>query len=222
MNFTREQKFDRKELIPIVIIILMIFAAFAVYPAMPSRMPIHWNASGEIDGYGTRFMGVWLLPLITAAIYVLLTFMPYIAVYRKNIRAFYFYYVGFKIVFVGFMAALYIISLLPNYGIVFNMNYFMFPLLSAILFSAGMLMERSKRNFFIGFRTQWTLASDEVWDKINKLAGKGFKVISITLLLGLFIQKYALYVIIGSLLLFSVWLVIYSYILYQKIEKKDR
>ena len=39
---------------------------------------------GEIDGYTSKAVGLFLLPVITLAIYLLFTLIPYIAVFKKN------------------------------------------------------------------------------------------------------------------------------------------
>ncbi len=209
-------KFAKKELIPLLLIVFMFVMAFYLYPRMPQKMPVHWNFNGEIDGYGSRFTGLFLMPLIALGIFGIMTIVPYIAVYKKNIKAFYFYYFGFKMVFVLFMLVLYIIMLLPNFNIRFNMNYLLMPLIAGLIYFSGVLMKRSKRNFFIGIRTPWTLASDKVWNKTHKLGASGFKVIAVFMVLAIFLGKYALLASIAALLLFVVYLVYYSYSLYSK------
>ena len=54
-----------RELIPLALIIIIFSIGIYLYPYMPEQMPIHWNAEGEIDSYGNRFMGLFLIPLIT-------------------------------------------------------------------------------------------------------------------------------------------------------------
>ena len=34
-----------------------------IYPELPERIPIHFNAAGEVDGWGKKGM-IWTLPLI--------------------------------------------------------------------------------------------------------------------------------------------------------------
>jgi uncharacterized membrane protein len=215
-GFSKQKTFDLKELIPVVVILILFAIAFWLYPSMPPRMPVHWNAEGQIDSYGSRFIALFLLPLVTAALLGIFAIIPYVAVHRENIRSFYFFFYAFKLVFVGFMAALYVISLLPNFGVQFNMNYLIIPLMAVLIYFAGVLMEKSKRNFFIGLRTQWTLSSDAVWERSNTIAGKGFKVIAALMVVSLIVQKYAVYIMVAMLLGFVAFLVPYSYYLYQK------
>jgi uncharacterized membrane protein len=212
-------KFDAKELLPLGIIALMFLSAIIIYPHMPARMPVHWNSAGEIDGYGSRFTGVLLMPIITLAIYLLLSIMPFISVYQKNIRSFYFLYFWFKVIFVVFMAWIYAASLFPNFGITISMNYLILPPMAGLIYFAGNLMENSKRNFFVGVRTQWTLTDDEVWRRTNRLAGRGFRAIAALMLASLLLKGYALVVPIIILVAFSIFCVVYSYLIYQKLHR---
>jgi uncharacterized membrane protein len=211
-----EKGFDKKELVPLTLILLMFIASSFLYSSMPEKMPIHWNSKGEIDGYGSRFTGLFLMPIITLIIYIVLSMIPKIAVYKKNIQAFYFYYSGFKIVFVLYMAALYLVMLLPNFGILFNMNFVIIPMIAGLIFFAGILMEKSKRNYFIGIRTPWTLASDNVWKKTHRIGGMGFKIIAVFMLFSLILGKYAILSSVGLLLIFVVYIFIYSYFVFKK------
>jgi uncharacterized membrane protein len=43
---------------------------------------------------------------------------------------------------------------------------------SVLLVFVGNLMGKVRRNFFIGIRTPWTLASERVWHDTHRLAGK--------------------------------------------------
>ncbi|MEM1515464.1 MAG: SdpI family protein [Candidatus Bathyarchaeia archaeon] len=52
------------------------------------------------------------------------------------------------------------------------MSIYMLGYYSSII---GILCEDSKRNWFIGIRTPWTLSSDRVWEKTHRLGGKLFK-----------------------------------------------
>ncbi len=220
MSVKKSDRFDRKEIVPMALVVLMFAAGFLLYHSMPERMPVHWNSEGKVDGYGSRFTGLLLIPIMTFVIYIAMSFVPYIAVYKKNIKAFYFFYFGFKLVFVLFMALLYMITLLPNFGIVINMNYLILPLIAVMIFFAGILMEKSKRNYFIGIRTPWTLSSDTVWEKTNRLGGRGFKIIAVLMIISMLAGKYAIIISVGALLLFVAYIYIYSYRVFTQEKNK--
>ena len=83
-------------------------------------------------------------------------------------------------------------------------------------YSIGILLEKAKRNWFIGIRTPWTLSSDKVWDKTHKLGSKLYKYAAVFPLLGIVFQNYAFYLTIFSLVGVSLYLVVYSYLEFKK------
>lgn len=52
-------------------VIVAFLIVFKNYGALPDEIPVHFNAKGEIDGYGSKAM-LWILPVISAGIYALL------------------------------------------------------------------------------------------------------------------------------------------------------
>jgi len=213
-------KFDKKEL-PLVILIIIIFiTSFYLYPRMPERMPTHWNAAGEVDGYGNRFVGLFLIPIFLVGFYLLFLFLPKIMVYQKNFEKFKNYFYGFKVVFILFFITVYIAMLLPNFGIHKNMSYFMIPAISILFFYVGYMLKFAKRNYFIGIRTPWTLASEKVWDKTHQLGSKLFMTFALIMLSSIFFVKQMVWFILIPLITMVLYLFIYSYLEYRKEVKK--
>ena len=213
-------KFDKKELIPITLITLLFAVSFYLYPKMPERMPIHWNAAGEINNYGNRFLGLFLMPVFLAAIYVLFLFLPRIMVYQKNFEKFKNHFYGFKIVFLLFFITIYIATLLPNFGINVNFGYIVAPALAILFLYIGYMLKFAKRNYFIGIRTPWTLANEKVWDKTHELGSKLFIIKAIVILSAVFFPKRMIWFILLPIIAVVSFLFVYSYILYRKEVKK--
>ena len=98
-------------------------------------------------------------------------------------------------------------------------NYYIPVSIGLLFFYIGVLCENSKRNWFVGIRTPWTLSSDKVWDKTHKLGGKLFKIAGIIALIGIFFQNYVVYFILIPTFSVSIYLIVYSYVEFRK-EKK--
>ncbi|MBW2977699.1 DUF1648 domain-containing protein [Candidatus Woesearchaeota archaeon] len=211
---------NRRELIPIALIIIIFSVAVYLYPFMPEQMPTHWNAKGEIDDYGSRFMGLFLMPLITLGIYILFSLIPKIAVYKKHILGFDKHLYGMKIAFVLFLSAIYVVTLLPTFGYDINVAYFILPFIAALIFYIGYIIKFIKRNFFIGIRTPWTLSSGQVWDKTHRIGSVTFRINALIFLLALFYPEYSLWIILVPLLANVLFLIVYSYFAYQKVKRK--
>lgn len=159
-------------------IFLMIAAVFLlgvmVYPTLPEQVAIHWNLEGEPDDYGSRFYGVFGLPLLTLGIYLLLLFVPVIDPRRRNYPQFAKVYRWIKLGFVLFMLGLHLATLAYNLGYKIALDRLVFPAVGLLFVLLGRGMPRIAPNYFVGIRTPWTLANTEVWSKTHRFGGKLF------------------------------------------------
>jgi len=206
-----------------VIVLLIILISFAVgiylYPLLPEVMASHWSIQGQVNGYMSKFWGVFLMPFILLGMFLLFVVIPKIDPLKDNIEKFRNYYETFIAAITFFLFYIYILTLLWNLGVKFDMNRFLIPGLGIFFYYVGILVENAKRNWFIGIRTPWTLSSDVVWEKTHKIGGKLFKAAGIIALLGIFISEYTFFLIMIPVLSFSFYVIVYSYFEYQK-EKR--
>lgn len=54
----------------IILIALFIYTAF-YFEGLPDKIPTHFNALGEVDGYGNKWM-IWLLPVIALILHFMM------------------------------------------------------------------------------------------------------------------------------------------------------
>ena len=209
----------KSEIILFVIIILSFAVGIYYYPQMPEKVASHWNSQGQVDGYMSKFWGVFIMPIISAGMLLLFFFIPRIDPLKSNIQQFRKYYDGFAVLLMVFLLYLYLLTIFWNWGYTFNMITFLSPALAILFYYSGVLIENSKRNWFIGIRTPWTLSSDKVWDKTHKIGGKLFKIAGIFALLAIFFESYAILIIVVPVIMVSIYTVVYSYFEYQKEVK---
>ena len=209
----------KTELFMLIAVIISFVIGIYLYPQMPEQMASHWNVAGQVDGYMPKFWGVFLMPLIFVGLVFLFIAIPRIDPLKKNIEKFRKYYDGFIILFLIFMLLVYVQTILWNLGIEISPNIVIPIGLGFLFFYIGILFENAKRNWFIGIRTPWTLSSEKVWNKTHRLGSKMFKISGIVVLFGFLFQKYATYFILIPVLFVAFYLVVYSYVEYQK-EKK--
>ncbi|MBT3405659.1 SdpI family protein [Candidatus Woesearchaeota archaeon] len=204
-----------KEVIPIVIIVAMFIGAIFLTPVLENEVPTHWNSQGEVDAYGSKYIALYLFPVITLIIYAIFWFIPRIAIYKKNIRMFQEHFVDFQVLFIVFLAFMYAVTLLPNFGVHININYVLIPALSVLFFYLGGFLRLCKRNYFIGIRTPWTLSSDYVWTKTHKLGGLLMRAYSLFILLTLLFPKYFVLLFVVPLIAIVIATMVYSYYVYK-------
>jgi len=207
---------NRTQLAILAIILLSFGVAFYFYPQMPERMASHWNAKGQVDSYMAKSLALFLMPVISVILAVLFLLIPKIDPLKENIKKFRKYFDIFIVLILLFLFYIYLLTIIWNSGVEFNMTYAMIPPMVVLFYYIGILVENAKRNWFIGIRTPWTLSSEKVWDETHKMGGKLFKTAALVGLLGFLFTKYAIYFVILPVLAVAVYTVIYSYLRYQK------
>jgi len=201
-------------------IVLLSFATGAyLYYQMPEAMASHWNARGEVDGYMPKLWGLFLMPALSFVLFLFFAAIPKIDPMKKNIAKFRKYFDRFVLLIMAFLLYLYLITIMWNFGFNFNMIQLLVPAFAVLFYYSGVLIEKAKRNWFIGIRTPWTMSSDRVWNKTHKLGGKLFKISGVISLLGLLSEDYAIYAIILPIISFTAFLFVYSYFQYRKSGK---
>jgi len=199
------------------LVLLLFVAGIYFYPQMPERMASHWNVKGEVDGYLSKFWGLFLMPLLSIGILLLYLIIPKVDPLKKNIEKFRKYFDGFIILLLLFFFYLYVLTIFWNLGLRFDMGQAIIPAVGILFYYCGILIENAKRNWFIGIRTPWTLSNERVWEKTHKIGGKLFKISGVITLIGILFQKYALFFILLPILSSTIYTVIYSYVEYQKV-----
>ena len=204
-------------------IFLITFAlvfSFSVFNRLPDQMASHWNTANQVDGYMSRFWGAFLMPIVAVGMLGLFLVIPNIDPLKANIAKFRAYFNAFIMLMVVFLVYMHILTTLWNLGYDrFNMGAAMLPALGLIFVFAGVMMRQAKRNFFIGIRTPWTLSSDRVWDETHRIGSTLFIVSGILALLGAFFADYAVWFILIPVLGSTLFLFVYSYVLYQQETK---
>jgi len=210
----------KSEIIILGIIILSFVIGIYYYPQMPEKLASHWNEKGQVNGYMSKFWGLFFMPIISVGMLLLFILIPRLDPLNSNIAQFRKYYDGFVVTIMVFLFYLYLLTIFWNTGYTFNMIIFLAPALAILYYSCGILIENAKRNWFIGIRTPWTMSSDNVWDKTHKIGGKLFKIAGVFAFMSIFFQKYAIFIIVFPVMIVSIYTVVYSYFEYQK-EKQS-
>jgi len=207
---------SKKDIIPIIIILISLIVGIQLYPDLPDLVPSHWNSQGEIDAWSSKGFAVFFMPFLALAIYLLMTFIPRIDPLRKNYEKFARVYFGFKVLLSLFFIALYFFVLAAAFGFEMNITYFMLPAFSVLFIIMGIFLPKLKRNWFVGIRTPWTIHSDAVWSETHKFAGKAFITAGIISFLGVFFPSYGFVVFLTTILFAAAISIVYSYFSFKK------
>lgn len=205
-------------IIVLTLIIASILAGVLLWNQLPDPMASHWSINDEVDGYMSRFWGVFLMPVVALGLLLLFLVIPGIDPLKANIAEFRGTFNVFITIIIGFLVYVHALTLLWNLGYTtLGIGRAMMPALAALFIFIGYLLRSARRNFFIGIRTPWTLSSDRVWNETHRIGAILFIVSGILALLGSFLGGLAAFLLIMIPVLGStVFLVVYSYVLYRR------
>jgi uncharacterized membrane protein len=186
---------------------------WTVFAGPTELLPIHWNASGEADDWGTREMlggsliGLAVLSLLLGGGMALAAGRADDPARRRALR-FSQLVVVFSIPLVGLLIASASLSGTTDIGGAVPM-----ALMSLVLLLLGAFLGRVGPNPFVGVRTPWAFKSRLAWERSNRLAGRLFFVIGLG---GLLTAPFAprplgLYAILTAIVVAAVWSVVESW-----------
>jgi uncharacterized membrane protein len=201
-----------------IIVLSFVIAAYAYNTIPGDKVASHWNARGEVNGYMSKFWGLFLVPIISVALYLLFLAIPKIDPMQNNIEKFRKYYDILILVIMIFLFYIFLLTILANFGYNFNMTWAILPAVGLLFIYIGAIMHKMKRNWFAGIRTPWTISSDEVWDKTHALGGKLFVAAGIITIIGIFFQDYLIWFMLVPILAAAIIPIVYSYLIYRKIN----
>jgi uncharacterized membrane protein len=203
-----------------ILIVASTLAGLLLWNQLPDPIASHWGVDDQVNGYMSKFWGVFLMPVITLVMLLMFLVIPSIDPLKANIATFRDYFNTFIALIVAFMSYIYGLTLVWNLGYTnFRMSTAMLPAMGLLFIFVGVMVGKAKRNYFIGIRTPWTLSSDKVWNETHRIGGKLFIASGVLALLGAFFPDYAFWFIMVPVLGSTLFTVAYSYVLFQREPK---
>ena len=199
------------------ILALTLLATVLVYRHLPATVPVHWNAAGEIDRYGAPGW-VFTQPVILAFVTLLWAVLPGVSPDKFKVGSFSttWWYCG--IVIAALLAYIQAVLLWGSSTGSIPMNRALLGGIGVGILLLGNVIGKVKRNFWLGVRTPWTLASDRVWYATHRLAGKtmvaGGLVALVAALLGL-----PFHLGIGAIVIGALAPAVFSLVYYKRLER---
>ena len=211
----------RTEWFSLSLLVLSLVLAVYFYQNFPVSVATHWGINGEANGYSGPLGAAFMLPAILIIIYLVFLFMPYIDPKKDQYAAFASVYHNFKDLIIAFLFIVYFLTGMNGLGYRVDIGFYM-PIMVGVLFIFnGLLMRQVKSNWFMGVRTPWTMSSDTVWEKTNKLSSWVFAVSGLLIAATVLVAAQAKTILFILAITFMVLaLPIYSYILYSREKNK--
>lgn len=206
-----------------VVLLLSIAISIIVNPTMPESMASHWNLQGQIDGYLPRFWALSFAPFLIFIFIALFTILPKLDPLLKNSIEKQEVEVSLgKFIFILTLFLFYIhllsisinLDIVYSWGLNLNVGQLIMPAMGILFFFIGILLRNIRRNWFIGFRTPWTIASDKIWRKTHKIVGFLFIVTGALVAFSFFWPDIAVWILAVSIIVDVFVPIFYSLYLY--------
>jgi len=156
-----------------VVLAMLGFSAWAWLQLPASTpLPIHWDASGNANGYASKPVALLIAPAITASVILVMLALPRIEPRRANLLQSVKAYSSIFLALVLFLASVHVATVsaaLSDRRLHANLVTVGLGLLVAVL---GNYLGKLRSNFLVGIRTPWTLSSDLSWNRTHRLAGR--------------------------------------------------
>lgn len=201
---------NKKIFIGIAILLSTILSVLSLY-YFPDPYASHWGADGMANGYSSKGITLFILPLIQIFVVALMYVIPKVDPKKANVIKFKGEYETFILAFVAFFTYIHAAIFLWNTYFEYNFSLVMIPALAFFMFHVGNLVGSAKQNYMIGIRTPWTLVNGDVWDSTHAIASKYIKIGAIVSLIGLAFPTYGVYISIISIILPFIYAFVFSY-----------
>jgi uncharacterized membrane protein len=147
--------------VAVQIALMAVFSGYVISNMPPDAViPVHWNAMGEVDGVASPLLAILML------------IIPKLETRQKNLAQ------SHKLLAVSWLGTTLFLTVLHFAIGLIGLGYDV-PIMALIYLGVGLLFMavgnmfgKSHSNYHVGIRTPWTLASDVVWDKTHRLAGR--------------------------------------------------
>jgi len=142
-----------------------------IYPELPARVPVHWNAAGEIDGWDARHT-LLIHSAFLAGLAALWLVLPKVSPQRFAVDGFEGTWWFSGMLMVCLVAYIQCVLLWAAWKPGFPMDRAVLGGLGLLFVLLGNVMGKVRRNFWLGIRTPWTLANERVWYATHRLAAR--------------------------------------------------
>jgi uncharacterized membrane protein len=142
------------------------------FPHLPDRIPIHWNIHLRPNRYGPKWELFLLGPGLMAGVTLFTSLGPWLSPKHFEVDSFRSAWRQIMLLLFCMMSYIYAAMLWADLHQKVDAGRLILGGASLTVALMGNLMGKVRKNFFIGVRTPWTLASDRVWNATHRFAAR--------------------------------------------------
>jgi uncharacterized membrane protein len=166
----------RKKYFAVGVLIMMVtlICTAILYPHLPAQVPRHWDFEGHVNGWSSRTSAALVMPLSMIGVMALFAVLPWLSPRKFELDAQSTGYLWIMIGLLAFLGILHLAILGKAVGMRFDITRVILGLVCLFFAALSRVLPNLRRNFYVGVRTPWTLASDQVWRATHHFAAQTF------------------------------------------------
>lgn len=216
-----------KQLVVSIIIALPLVYLLLSWNVLPERMPLHYNAKGEIDSMGNKmdFLGaIFILSIVNLATFLIISNIHKIDPKRSKAElspTFDKLAMGTSLFLTGLTIVIIIDGMNQGKSIATKV---LLPMVGLLVAFIGNYMNNIKPNYFAGIRIPWTLHDEDNWKQTHRVASHVWVAGGLTITIASLIAKPEIMEML-MLVLIAIMVVIpvgYSYLLFRKTKSQKQ
>ena len=200
-----------------LVTLIPILAGLLLWDRLPEQVPSHWGIDGQVDGWSSKPMAVFLMPLILLVVHWLCVLAscadPKNKTYHpKAIHLVLWICPGLSLIISAFS---YTVAL----GHTVNVPVIMCLLVGLMFLIIGNLLPKMRQSYTLGIKLPWTLHDEENWNKTHRFGGKLWVAGGVCILATAFLGSF--WILLTVLVVMVAAPTLYSYLLYRKQTKSQ-
>lgn len=212
-------KNKRMMFITSVAILLPIIGGVLLWDTLPEQVPFHWNVQGQVDGWVSRPVAVFVMPFVLLAFQWLCFFLTHLDPKHKDkspkLMGLVLWIIPVMNLLLNVMVYLTALDRRVDVSVVIPLFF------GALFVVIGNYLPKCEPSYTIGIKLPWTLNDEQNWRATHRVAGwlwvaGGLLIMPCTLLP----SAVAFGVMMGILVAMCAIPTVYSYRYYKK-HKKD-
>lgn len=210
-----------RRLITWICCLIPLIITLCVLPLLPSEIPGHYDISGNVTRYGSKYETL-LLPIVSLLMGLFWELMAKVALKDKekgeqNVKVLFWGSIIMSLVFT--VLTIWFLYLSYSKADSLNGTQLDFLKILAVCLSIcwvvlGNILPKCKHNHYIGIRTKWTMRSEVSWYKTHRFGGRLFMIggfLSAIICLFFVDGSIGIWISICCLLVLIIPIIVYSY-----------
>lgn len=211
----------KTEWFPILLLLIAIGFSVWSYKLLPEMVATHWNIQGQVDAWGSKKFNNLFFPGLLIAMYFLFNIIPNFDPKKERYAEFANVYLMMRNAILCVLTIVFGSTILFNLGYPLNISAIVGGVIGILFLLIGNYFGKLKLNYFVGFRTPWTLSSENVWNKTHRVGGKAFIILGLIIAISPWLKPVTALIAMSIGFALMIGVGVYSYVLFKK-EKTSK